>query len=242
MQSPLIISLGGSMIIPDRAVNVPFLKAFRKLILRVARHRRVIIVTGGGGVNRQYNAAAKDLSRVAEADLDWIGIAATRLNAELVRSMFGAQAFERVLGNPAKKVATTKQILVGCGWLPGSSSDKDAVLLARTYSAREIVNISNIPYVFDKDPKKHKNAKQFRRLSWEQYRKLIAKEWSPRLSTPFDPIASRLAEKNGVTVYVISGKKLTPFKAVLAGKPFRGTVIHPEAVNLRTASHRPSLL
>lgn len=226
MKFPLVISLGGSVIVP-KDVAVGFLQRFRSLVLRVSKQRTVIIVTGGGGVNRHYVSAATKLARVPAADLDWIGIAATRLNAELVRSLFGAAAFERVLLRPTEKVVTRKRIFVGCGWVPGHSSDTAAVLLAKTYGAKEIVNISNIPYVFNRDPKERSDAKPFRSLTWRQYRRLIARTWSPRLSTPFDPIASKLAEKFGMTVFVVAGKSLAPFQSLLTGQSFLGTTIHP---------------
>lgn len=226
MKSPLVISLGGSVIIPEQKVNLRFLRTFRTLVLQVARKRRVIIVTGGGGVNRTFLAAARSLGHISDTDADWIGIAATRLNAELIRSLFGTKAYERVLGNPKVHVATLKRILIGAGWEPGHSSDTDAVLLAKTYGAKEIVNISNIPFVFDKDPKKHRDAKPLRKLSWKLYRKLITGRWSPRLSTPFDPVASKLAQQFRMTVHIMSGDTLAPLTAFVKGKSYRGTTIH----------------
>jgi uridylate kinase len=93
---------------------------------------------------------------------------ATRLNAELVRAIFSEHAYERVAVNPTKKVDTDKRIIVGCGWQPGCSSDMDAVLFAKNVKADTLVNLSNIEYVYDKDPNKFKDARKleiiFRRL------------------------------------------------------------------------------
>ena len=43
----------------------------------------------------------------------------------------------------AKKVKTNRPIIVAAGYKPGCSTDYDAVLLAKTYSAKELFNFSN---------------------------------------------------------------------------------------------------
>ena len=101
LKKTVVISLGGSLIAP-KEINVAFLKEFRKLILDfVKRGNRVIIVCGGGKICRKYNAAAERVFKgVSDVDLDWLGITATRLNAELLRVVFGNKAHEEVLPNP----------------------------------------------------------------------------------------------------------------------------------------------
>lgn len=224
--APLVISLGGSAVVPN-TIAVRFLKAFRKLILLVAKRRQVIIVVGGGGVNRQYNAAARAVAEITDVDLDWIGIATTRLNAELVRATFGSAASARLLGDPTKRAATAKRILVGAGWLPGHSTDMDAVLLAKTYGAKDIVNISNVSHVYTSDPQKDPRARPLPQLTWKEYRTLITSRWSPRLSTPFDPVAAKHAERLGLTVTFVRAGSIALLHAVMDGRRFNGTIIHP---------------
>jgi uridylate kinase len=54
---------------------------------------------------------------------------------------------------------------------------------------------------------------------------LIPSEWDPGLSSPFDPVAAREAEKSNLEVAVINGAKLGEFENYLDGKPFVGTTI-----------------
>ena len=68
---------------------------------------------------------------------------------------------------------------------------------AKTVGARKIINLSNTDYVYNSDPKINPNAKKIEKISWTEYRKLIPKEWNPGLNSPFDPIASEMAEKEG---------------------------------------------
>lgn len=209
-------------------INVNFLKKFRKIILDyVKKSNRIIIVTGGGKICRKYDAAALAIfPKVADIDLDWLGIAATKLNAEFLRAIFGEVAYERILYNPTQKVKTKKKILIGAGWLPGSSSDKDAVLLAKTFGAKTVINLTNIDYVYDKNPKKYKSAKPLKNITWTDFRKIVGAKWDPGANWPFDPIAAKLAQKLMIKLIVCKGVNLNNFKKVLAGKKFMGTIIN----------------
>jgi uridylate kinase len=222
-QKILVISLGGSVIVP-KEIDLAFLKRFKDFIFK-NKDKKFVIVCGGGYTNKIYNEAARKLSKVSNEDLDWIGIKATMLNAELVRSMFSKIAYEKFI-EPIKKIKTNKRIIICSGWKPGWSSDYDAVLLAKNFGAKVVVNLSNIDYIYDKDPKKFKNAKPLKSLTWKNYKQLVASKWIPRLNTPFDPIASRLAEKWGMEVAVMRGTDLNNFQKFLNGKKFKGTMIN----------------
>lgn len=217
----VIISLGGSLIVPS-GVDVSFLRRFRRLVL--AEKHRFAIICGGGKTCRTYQKAAQELAEVSKTDLDWIGIESTRLNAEVMRAAFGNQAYEKVIINPKEKIKSRKRILVGAGGEPGWSTDVDAVWLAINLGSKVVVNLSNVEYVFDRDPRVYADAKILPKLRWKDYRKIVGKKWTPGLNTPFDPIASREAEKNKIKV-VIMGSDLRNLKNFLEGKKFRGTMI-----------------
>ena len=226
MAKTIIISLGGSLIIPD-SINTIFLKKFRSLILSYASlGNRVIIICGGGRTSRLYQHAVGLINpKVLVSDVDWVGIGATRINAELVRAMFGDRAYETVLHNPTKKIQTNKKIIIGSGFVPGSSSDKDAVLIAKAYGATTVINLSNISYVYDKDPKRFSGAKAFATLSWSQMIKITGTKWTPGANFPFDPVACALAKRYGLRLIVMNGKNLKQLKNFLAGRRFTGTIV-----------------
>ncbi len=222
----IIISLGGSIIIPAK-VDTAFLKKFRTVITEFAKKGfRFILVAGGGSVCREYQKAAKQIVPAMSADdLDWIGIASTKMNAELVRTLFGKLAYYEVLHNPTKRVVTDKKILVGAGWKPGSSSDKDAIMLAQAYGADLVINLSNIRYVYTADPRKDKDAKPIARISWNDFLKLAGSKHVPGRHIPFDPEASKLAKQLGVKVVVCLGTDLVNVRKILSGAKFQGTLI-----------------
>ena len=225
MQETIVISLGGSLIIPDQ-IDIEFLKSFKTLILsHVAKGKKFVIITGGGKVCRRYQEAAKGLANPSHEDLDWIGIASLKLNAEFLRVIFGEYAHEEVVSNFSKNIDSKKSIIVGSAYKPGHSTDWDAVLAGKTVGAKKIINLSNIDYAYDKDPNKYPDAKKIENISWSEYRALIPREWNPGLSTPFDPIASEMAEKEGMEVMILNGKNISNLEKCLNGESFMGTKI-----------------
>ncbi len=226
-QKTIIISLGGSIIVPQPGeINIRFLKKFRKLILKyIKRGFRFIIVAGGGKVCRLYQEAAAKIIKVPYEDMDWLGIHATRLNAHLLRTIFRREAYPVILDDPHKPVKNNWRLLIASGWRPGCSTDFDSVLLAKRFKVKEIINAGNIPFAYSKDPKRYKNAIQIKKIHRAHHRKLVGSKWIPGLSTPFDPIASKFAQKLKIRTIITLGTDLKNFEKILLGKKFRGTVI-----------------
>ncbi len=228
MAKRIIISLGGSIIIPKIGFNPVFLKQFRKLILaEVKKGKKFILIVGGGTTARHYQDALRATIKPSNTDLDWMGIAATRINAEFVRILLQDIAYKEVVSDPTKKVATQKPVIVACGLKPGSSTDLRAVQFANTYGATDVMNLSNIEYAYDKDPAKYKSAQKIEKIGWSNFRKIVGNTWKPGANAPFDPIASREAQKLGLRVSILKGTDLKEVRKAIAGKAFRGTVITP---------------
>ncbi|OGE93703.1 MAG: hypothetical protein A3K08_00670, partial [Candidatus Doudnabacteria bacterium RIFCSPLOWO2_01_41_7] len=185
---------------------------------------KFFILVGGGKVARNYQKALLEFG-AKPSERDWIGINVTILNAEVVRQLFGGYSYSKIIADPRKKIKTTKDIVVGGGYKPGWSTDYVAVLLAKKYGAEAMINLSNIDYVYDKNPKKFKGAKPLKNISWKDFRKIVGNKWDPGLNLPFDPVASKLAEKLKLKVVVMNGKPLSNLKNLLSGRSFKGTVI-----------------
>ena len=225
MQS-YIISLGGSLIAPDK-LDANFLAKFRDLILKHSKNTRFIIICGGGKIARNYQATAKMVVKPSKADLDWLGIHATRLNGHLVRTALKQVAYPRILKNPTEKVLLKRNqnVIVAAGWKPGFSTDYDAVLFARTFKVETVINLTDIDYVYTKDPKKFDDAKPLKQISWKAYRAMVGNRWDPGANVPFDPVASREAQKDGITVHMLNGRNLANLEKLIEGKGFIGTTI-----------------
>lgn len=221
----IIVSVGGSLIVPDD-IDTDFLKHFKTLILeKIEAGYAFTIITGGGKTARRYQDAGATVTPLSPQDIDWIGIHATRLNAQLLRNIFVGHVHQHVIKNPTIDIEADEPIIIAAGWKPGCSTDYDAVLIAKNLGASRLVNLSNIDYVYDSDPKKNPSAEKIEEISWAEFRKLIPEEWNPGLSSPFDPVAAREAEALGLEVAIMNGEKLGEFSNYLDGKPFAGTII-----------------
>jgi len=228
----IIISLGGSLIVPDQ-IDTGFLKDFKKLVLsEVEKGKKFIIITGGGKTCRRYNQAAEEVKQMTSDELDWLGIAVTRLNAELVRLTLGEDYVEdKIILDPTTPINSVKPIMLGGGWKPGNSSDLATIMLAKNIGVKKVINLSNTDYVYDSDPKKNPEAQKLEKISWVQYRTLIPAEWTPGLNSPFDPTASKLAEEEGMEVIIMNGRPVSNLENYLNGEKFLGTVISKDGNN-----------
>lgn len=213
---------------PD-SIDAEFVKAFKDFIVRyINKGYRFILVTGGGKTARHYIDVAAQVTVIADEDKDWLGIHATRMNAHLVRTIFRKYAHARINTNPHDLedfYSAPEPIIVAAGWRPGFSTDFDAVLLGKYLDAKRVINLSNVDMIYDKDPKKHTSAKPFPKMTWKAYRKLVGKLWNPGMNVPFDPIASKMADEEGMEVAIINGNDLKNVENYVLGKKFIGTVI-----------------
>lgn len=223
-----MISLGGSIIAPNQP-DVDFIKQFRSVVvnyLQADANRRLIFVVGGGAPARQYQQAAKVLlPEIENISLDWIGIMATRLNAQLVKEIFSPLCKDPVVTDPTADFSFTGQILLAAGWMPGFSTDNDAVLLAERFGAKTVINLSNISKIYSEDPKTNPNAVPLDTLTWSQYKKMVGDNWTPGKNSPFDPIATKKASELNLKVISAGGKDLNNIQRILEEKPFEGSTI-----------------
>ena len=229
-----VIALGGSLIVPNDEIDHRFLKKFRCLILNQLKQtpstgsgskKKFFLVAGGGTTARKYSQAAEKVVKIDPEDLDWLGIHSSRLNAHLLRTIFREQAHPEIIKNPTIHMEAKENIVVGGGWKPGWSTDYVATMIAQEYEVDKVVTLTNIDYVYDKDPKKDPSAQKIKQATWQEFRELVGDEWTPGLNTPFDPIATKKAQKLNLEVAIMNGTDLPNLRKYLNGEKFKGTVI-----------------
>lgn len=225
-----VISLGGSIVAPD-GIDTKFLTQFRDFIdtwLESSPQSKLIFVIGGGGVARSYQNAYKELVPSPDTTaMDYIGIRATRLNAEFVRAVFTKNCVDPIVTDPEGDHPFTGRVLVASGWKPGFSTDNVAVRLAKKFNSTVFYNLSNIKKVFTADPKKDLNAKPLDSLTWTDYKKMVGDKWVPGANAPFDPIATKHAEEMGLNVMVAYGRDIPNLSKLFNGEKFEGSIIRP---------------
>jgi len=220
----VVISLGGSIIIPDE-INIEFLKKFKKIVLKYTKNYKFIIVTGGGNLARKYIRGLKGFSQTAQSSA---GIAATRSNAKFVSTFFDQNPLTPI---PIKmndvEDLYRKQDIVICGALafkPEQTTDSTATEIAAEFKGI-FINLTNVKGLYNKDPKKFKDAKFISQISWRDFHKIATKKsFKPGQHFVLDQASSKIILRNKVKS-VILGKDLTNIDNFLSNKKFIGTVI-----------------
>jgi len=228
MSNIKVLDFGGSIVAPDE-VDTAFINRFREFLtkwLKEDKNNKAIIVIGGGAPARKYQQAYREI--VSESDnneQDWIGITATRLNAQLIKAVFSEYCPQDVVTDPTAPESFDGQVMVAAGWKPGWSTDYDAVILAEKFGADTVYNLSNIAKVYTDDPKKDPDATPLDYISWEDYKIMAGDEWTPGKNVPFDPVATKKAAEMNLKVIAAAGNDLENLQKIFDGEEFVGTVI-----------------
>ncbi len=222
----IVLSLGGSLIIPDN-INTEYLKKFKKVILKNKKNYKFIIVCGGGNIARKYISALKIVG-MNSLFQSYAGISATRTNARFMSYFFNQ---DQKRGIPKKmrevKKYVRKHSVVFCGALeyrPNQTSDSTAAEVARAFKC-EFINLTDVAGLYDKNPKEFKNAKLVKEISWEDFDKIVEKlSFYPGQHFVLDQTASKIIKANKINTYIL-GKDMTQLDNLLNGKKFIGTTI-----------------
>src|SRR5680860_440840 len=91
-QKKIVMSIGGSLIVPNGGIDTSFLKKLNSFVREqlAEKNCQFFLVTGGGRIARHYIDAGRDVvgHELSDDDLDWLAIHCTRLNGHLVRTIF----------------------------------------------------------------------------------------------------------------------------------------------------------
>lgn len=226
----VVISLGGSLVVPPEGIAIEFLKNFNEFLRKqLADHpdRQFFIVVGGGATARQYIEAGRNVLQheLPAEDLDWLGIHATRLNAHLIRTIFRDVAHPYLLKHYEIIRKVDEPVVIAAGWRPGWSTDYCAAMVCEDYNVDTVINMSNIAKIYNKDPRTNPDATPIDNITWTEFRKMVGDEWIPGMNVPFDPIASKKAELLGLKVVVLKGGNFENLQNYFDSKPFDGTMI-----------------
>jgi len=222
----IVLSLGGSLIIPDK-INLDYLKKLKKVILKNTHEYKFIIVCGGGSIARKYISALKE-NKINERLQSFAGISTTRMNARFMSYFFNINP-EYGIPHTMKvlKKYTKQKDVVFCGALeykPKQTSDSTAARIAKNFKTI-FINLTNVSGLYDKNPKKFKNAKFIPQITWQEFFKMINKtKFKPGQHSVLDQTAAGTIRKYKIQTYIL-GQNLNQLDNLLKGKKFKGTSI-----------------
>jgi uridylate kinase len=222
----VVISLGGSIIIPDDR-DGEFLRQFASLLRSLADEHEIYVVCGGGKVARYYIVTCRELG-AGEEELDELGIEVTRLNARLLQLAMSPMVYENV---PHTVEETASQggkdtVAIMGGTTPGHTTDAVSAALAERVGASRIVNATSVDGVYSSDPRKDRNSVKFDRLSFQQLDDLMHKgTHGAGRSHVFDPLGAEIVRRCRIPILVVDGRDLGEVGNAVRGQGIKGTII-----------------
>jgi len=116
--------------------------------------------------------------------------------------------------------------VVFCGALryaKNETSDGTSAKLAN-YFRTIFINFTNVTGLYNKNPKKYKNTRLIREISWRDFNKMANKnKFKPGQHFVLDQTASKIILKNKIPTYIIGSAK--QLDNLLKEKKFIGTII-----------------
>jgi uridylate kinase len=186
----------------------------------------VVVTCGGGRPARQYISIAKDLYSSRSLQ-DNLGILATHINALLLIAALGDAADPRV-HRRADEVRRHlgERILVGGGHKPGSSTDYRTVIFAEAICADLIINATDVPGIYDKNPKTNPDARKLDTLSYAELEIIVKANTrqAPGEYGLFDLKAVRLAGRLGIPLIFVDGTDPEEIIRAVTGGHYGSTV------------------
>ena len=208
----IVISLGGSFLF-DRKKNTALLfNELKKL------NEKFLVITGGGPIAREYIDFSKNFN-LNEKELHTVGIKCTHINAWVMSKAFKTDYTDK----DPRKIKTNKKITLTGGYLPGWTTDTCAAYAAVSMHSKVIFNMSKETGIYDKDPRKFKNVKLLKNVSFEKLYTLTKGKRVPGMNFIFDPMAAKICKKNSIAVVVTND--IEDIKRYLEKKEINGTII-----------------
>lgn len=184
---------------------------------------QICIVIGGGNIFRGLAASAKGMDR---ANADYMGMLATVMNSlALQNSLEKLNVETRVMSAfPIQSICETyirrrairhmeKNRIVICAAGTGNpyfSTDTASALRAAELECKVIYKATKVDGIYDKDPKKYKNAKRFKTITYDKY--------LSRNLKILDSAAVSIARDNEIPVKIFSILRKNCFKNVYNNK------------------------
>ncbi len=201
----VIISLGGSILAKD--LNPDSFISYANALSALAKKHRLVIVTGGGVAARNYINVARSVG-ANEVVCDFIGIDVTRLNAQLLISALGADAFPEPprTYKDAEAALTSGKIVVMGGVIPGQTTDAVSAILAEYMDADLMVIATSVDGVYSADPQTDHDAVKFEKMTAKELVNVVmSTEMKAGSKSPVDPLAAKIIERCEIETIVMNG-------------------------------------
>ncbi|MFW9973051.1 MAG: UMP kinase, partial [Candidatus Odinarchaeota archaeon] len=170
-----------------------------------------------------------------ESLCDTFGIELSRINSKLLIAYFQDFAYPLVpksMEELSSALLFGKIIVMG-GLQPGQSTTSVALEVAEFIDAEELVILTDVNGIYNKDPKKYKDAKLLKSLTYNELQEIIINFSGDTQAAAgeyriFDAVSLQILKRSKIKTIVMSGNNLSEFEKYWNGeKDIFGTIITP---------------
>lgn len=224
LRKKVVIKLSGSIFSEER--NKDTIKRYAEMLTDINIDVQPIVIAGGGKIARHYINLARDLGS-DEASLDIMGIEVSRLNAKLLITALGEQAYSQVPKNldEVTIAAESGKIVIVGGLHPGQSTNATSALIAEKVRAFRFLNATDVDGIYDLDPNTSRNAKLLNEITVNECMEIL-KDGSSMAGTYdlMDIVALKVIERSKIPTRVLRSD-ITNIKNAIIGTYHTGTEI-----------------
>jgi len=220
-----VVKIGGSLLFTeDKEIDKEKIHNFCQIFKKMKFSGIHVIICGGGKIAREYINAVRSFQG-NEALCDTFGIDISRINAKLFISAFQDLAYPLV-PKSIEELSTAllfgKIIAMG-GLQPGQSTTSVALEVAEFIKAEELVVLTDVEGIYDKDPKKFNDAKLLKHLTYTELQEIIINPHGNKQAAAgeyriFDAVSLQILKRSKLNVRIISGKDLKEFEKYWNGE------------------------
>lgn len=212
----LVIKIGGSLSIGKDGPKKEYFSRLLPVLKELDKNNQLIISIGGGRFIRKYYKAVEKLDLTPE-QMEWIAIELLRVNVRFLSFLLNKNSIFTL-----QEMNKNTSGVIG-GIRPGRSTDANAAYAAGVIDADYFIKLTNVNGIYDKDPKRYKNAKKLEHISFDHLTK-YASDGKPGKYGVLDKLAIETIVKNKIKTVVMNGKNPSDLLRLLKGEK-TGTLI-----------------
>ncbi|KKK42569.1 hypothetical protein LCGC14_0385670 [marine sediment metagenome] len=219
MKESIVIKIGGSLLFNEEGkADKEKIAEFCKIVKIRKKKGSLVIVCGGGSLAREYIKIVRSF-KGTEALCDTFGIEISRINSKLIIAALQEIAYPLV-PKSIEELATAllfEKIVVMGGLQPGQSTTSVALEIAEYIHGKELLILTDVKGIYDKDPKKFVDAKLLEKLNYNELQEIVLNTSKDNQAAAgeyriFDAVSLQILKRSNLKVKVMSGKNLNEFR------------------------------
>ena len=221
------VSIGGSILSKENGINVKYVEELAGLLRKKVKTAKFIFIVGGGYSSRLYIRSTRSIIS-NNAILDQIGIAFTRINAIILKDLLSEFNVYPNIVTTMEELSSgimLSDIVIMGGMIPGITTDSVAMLACEIMNCKEMINVSNESYVYDRHIRE-KGARKLAKLNHQQLVEIANRCDDRTAGSNFilDFFAAKIAKRSNINILFVNDR-IKELEKALDGKKHDGSIV-----------------